>query len=175
MCAASVFWRRNSMMKSGTVQVRPTSRNRFSHRVGGLPRQHCLLGQWRSNGDHAKEHFHAQSMSGPRHHYRSAGGHTDLMALPHSSSWGRTNLSHVQARVAGQLIASAPRRMSASLHAGQFRWEGGAVNAPQLSCWIRNMNPARDLCNRGQPDEKITEKNINKFESYRTRMRRGEK
>jgi len=38
MCAASVFWRRDSVLKPGTVRVSPTSRSRLSHKAGGLNR-----------------------------------------------------------------------------------------------------------------------------------------
>ena len=48
---------------------------------------------------------------------------------------------------AGQRIVSEPRRLSASLQAGEFLvLQVGGAHASRLPLWIREMNPPRNLC-----------------------------
>lgn len=63
--------------------------------------------------------FSSSGRSGWWHRCRSAGGRVCLSAWRPSPSCGRTNLSLLQACVAGQRIANEPRRLSDSLQVGR--------------------------------------------------------
>ena len=139
MFTAKVFWRRDSVLKSGTVQFRPTSRSRLSTN----PPRHGHSDQWRFHGSICRS---AMPNSFHREARLDSGIAVGLLAATPACRRG----------IPAHLGVKPDRQRAPALECFIVGWPVpglvgrgyGSAHASQLPPWIREMNPSRDLCNR---------------------------
>ena len=121
MLTASVLWRRQMVLKSGTTQSRPVSRKRLSTK----PPRHGHSDQWRFHGSICRSAI-PNSTFMVRHVWIAASLNVcDLPLLPEGLaaqfiSGSNQPYGDCQQSPTGQWIVNEPRRLSAALYAAQF-------------------------------------------------------
>ena len=139
MFTAKVFWRRDSVLKSGTVQFRPTSRSRLSTN----PPRHGHSDQWRFHGSICRS---AMPNSFHREARLDSGIAVGLLAA--TPACRRSVPAHLGVEPDRQRTTALQRIVIGWPVPGPVGRGCRSAHVSQLPRWIHEMNPTRDLCNR---------------------------